>query len=197
MYDFIRIITSIIVCLLIILGLKKIKKLNQTTQIISIVVSLIFYFVISVLPIENLFITFSSSEKLFNYYSKGKYEDGVDGKDSCMIVYSSNTSGGIMFVPKTETGYKIPSFNTHSTINISNINGGVVSTYKANDTNDYYIYIVGYTDNEIDRISLDNGKELSVYKDNSGEKLYFFTYAYVENYNSGSYIMVNNQKINI
>ena len=107
-YGFIR----IVFCALIFIGLLRlIRKLDLNHKkgltIVALILLAIFCSLLSLVPIENLFITFGSPQSVFCYANTGTLLDVVDGDNSCMII--CRTSGNALVlssIPKQQTDIK-------------------------------------------------------------------------------------------
>ena len=110
-YGIFRIVFWGIVFVSTIIIIKKRNLKSKKRAVIILIISCMVLCSLSfLLPIENLFVNFKSSEDVFRYYQTGEVNDVIYGVNSSMVIYSKGeNSGGHFIVPKTEKGYKIPS----------------------------------------------------------------------------------------
>lgn len=156
-------------------------------------VGLIFFAAISlvsVYPVENLFVSFDSPQKAFNYYTFGEIEKTVDGEESCMIVYRNrNNTYQELIMQKTEKGYKLPSEILSKTVEKKQQRENNMKIIHAVGTHDYYISGYTATKDENIKIRSSDDRELeciSVNTETSDYKIILFygvTDSYSGNYN--------------
>ncbi len=191
------IIRSIIGCVFLICSILVIKTTatrKRTLYIIFTVLSVVLTVILSFFPLENLFITFNSSEAAYKYYSFGEsnIELVVEG-DSCdFIVDSDNNSNTHLIVPKTTDGWKIGiGSNTKRVVNKFS-NGIKVSVYQYKNTDDYFIVILDTNGNASNIADNRNSKFYSLEKQNQTLGKNFITYyAHIPNFNSQYSLVVN------
>ena len=86
----------------------KSSKIGQYAFLLGI---MMFSFVISIFPIENVFYTFDSPEKVYKYMSfKNTEIDTLVEGDKCDYIIGKTTNEkefSVMVIPKTDSGYKI------------------------------------------------------------------------------------------
>lgn len=141
MYDFIRLVISIIILLTAYFVFKIIRKKFPKKKIINnkkssrlitgtkekvvrkhflgkILLVLFSYsiisFILACIPFENLFINFSSPEDVFKYTKHGEIDKIIYGENSCMIIYNNDNSQQTLFVRKDGDGYKIVTYMQYS-----------------------------------------------------------------------------------
>ena len=116
------------------------KCSKKTSVILGAVFSLVITAGISMFPVENMVIDFSSPESAFKYSCSGKIEKIIYGSDSCLVVYSDGhgTFKDCVFL-KSEVGYKLPSYFSRSKAAHVFTQNGLFNTYRVNGTGDYYV----------------------------------------------------------
>ena len=147
-------------------------------------------------PLENYIYSFSTPEEIFCYTATGKIIDVVEGKETCMIIYTQQPNTYMnLFVKKEDESYKIivpqpiPTFI--SILKDENMTRG--SLYNFRDGTDAYLTILWSTQRE----------EVNV-EDNVGSTFYHvitqsqasnytavFSYAYIENYEENYEVKIN------
>ena len=112
-YGIIRILISVCFLVTIFFFIKRFLKSPKKRKIAIILlffVGVAFCAITFLFPIENFVWTFSSPEAVFKYAGTGEIVDVIDGKHSCMIIYSNGrNSYSTMIAHKDANGYKLPS----------------------------------------------------------------------------------------
>lgn len=164
---------------------------------LSVALCLIIVSVSAVYPVENLFVDFKSPESVFNYTNFGEVNDIVYGKESCMVIYTDrNSSGGHYIIPRSEKGYKIPSFFASKKVSNKFDKEGNFDVYNVSGTNDYYVVgiilsntvepeIIDSENRPVKYITIDMGDT---------ETKTVVIYSYVENFNNDSYLIIDGVK---
>ncbi len=97
--------------------------------------------IFSIFPAENLFATYKTPESVFNYANSGTITEIIHGENSCMVIYSNgNNAYGHYIIPKTDKGYKIPSYFTSKKISHKFDKSGLFDIYNVCNTKDYYVF---------------------------------------------------------
>lgn len=196
LYGLFRIIFGGIVFTISLLVLKRTRFFNKKIVFLTLILYAIIISVFALFPVENLFISFKTPENVLNYYSisKGKVDDIIYGSDSCMLIYSEGSNvGGYFIIPKSKSGYKIPSFMSVSRI----LRDRHFTVYNIVGTNDYYVYGVAVSeDDEINIIDSNDNEVKSIITQikNTSTKI-IWTYSFVENFTTEYYILINGEKI--
>lgn len=100
----------------------------------------------SLIPVENLFITFSTPQDVFNYSVIGDINTVVEGEKSALILYTNEGAISRSIIPKSKTGWKIKIYSTNEEkFSKTWLDSGEkiyrMSVYWCKHTNDYYIII--------------------------------------------------------
>jgi len=143
------------------------------------------------LPVENLFISFTSPESAFYYTNSGKITDIIYGDNSCLIFSSSEKA----YILKSSSGYNITTMFSEKRISQNLVTPMSFWVYRVSGTDDYYV--MGYKCEDIDgpvNIYDGNGDLKGTFEDvtTSG-----FTYAYVSKFDNRYYAIVNGKKVQI
>lgn len=151
-------------------------------------------------PLENLIINFKSPESVFNYTRTGKIDDIVYGEESCMVIYSKgNNTGGHFIIPKTEKGYKIPSYFSIKKVSDKFDRDGDFDIYNVKKTNDYYVFGTMLSkDNEIIILDSNNNEVRKIVIEmGSSDVKTVLLYTFIEDFTNEYYILVNGDKIEV
>lgn len=164
---------------------------------LSVALSLILVSASAVYPVENLFVDFKSPESVFNYTNFGEVNDIVYGKESCMVIYTDrNSSGGHYIIPRSEKGYKIPSFFASKKVSNKFDKDGNFDVYNVSGTNDYYVVGIILSDTVEPEIIDSENRPVKYITADMGdtETKTVVIYSYVENFNNDSYLIIDGVK---
>ncbi len=150
------------------------------------------------IPFENLFITFSSPEKVFNYCytKKTKAKLVVEGKDSDLVIGEDDDAHIYLIVPKVANGWKIGMWTNTKLISYEMYNSISVDVYQYKNTNDYFVSILdmngGYS-----QITDSFQSEFSALEQPMDvlEKTYVTYYTNIQDFTDEYWINVNGEKI--
>lgn len=197
-FELIRWVLFIVLIVIILFVSKKIHR-KKKFLISSIIISFLVITLSANLPFENLFVNFDTPEKVFKYTNSGAIVDIVDGKDSCMIIYSTNRNGyNLYFVPKSKNGYKIPHYRYAKNI-LQEQNEKLFYVIKqTSKTNDYFLY--AFTTSKDENINLKSNKSNNISNfvlDNDiNEIKQIIFYEYIDNYEADDYyLIINDEKV--
>lgn len=117
---------------------KLVKK--KFYSVLIVVVFIIAVTVSTIFPPENCFMNFRTSEAVCQYSVIGKICTIVEGEESAFAVYQTGPSTySTCIIPKTFSGYKIPTAFSAEKISQKIDDRGIITTFRAKKTNDYYI----------------------------------------------------------
>lgn len=180
----------LITTFVIMLILRKTNRLTKEKFIIYLSLLL----TMTALPIDDLFLRFSSPESYMNYYYfYTKPKEIVYGKDSCMI-RAIDDVGRLtnIYLRKEEGSYKMNYGLQSETIKTTNFYmNGKVDTERVTGTNDYYLVVYLFSNNDPIKIHLDDGNELKL--ENRGTL--YYGQMYIKDYSEGRYIYINGSKV--
>lgn len=175
--------------------LHKIIKNKKIASVLSVLWCVLIFFLMAVYPVENIFVTFDSSEDAARYASRGTLVDVIHGENSC-LAFSSVREGEnqATYVRKTEKGYKL--CGVLSVKNISQIKNDkiILNVYNVRNTSDYYI--------SLDIMFIGN-KEVKIYN-HSGEQIECeikvieavpFSWVYINDFSDDYYIVLNGERM--
>ncbi len=134
----IRILICMIIIMLFLLLRKKYLN-SKKKRIVTIIVMITFIMLIGIIPIENIFMKFSSPEDVCKYMYMKDADYVVEGNENAIVFYDKSK---ILIVPATENGWKIPSINplSKSILKIAKGNSEF-EIFVYNYANDYYIVV--------------------------------------------------------
>ena len=197
MYGLIRLCIGCIVFGCIKLNFKEIIK-TLSHKIYIFVIAAIFSIIFMFIPFENLFITFSSPEKVFNYCytKKTKAKLVVEGKDSDLVIGEDDDAHIYLIVPKVANGWKIGMWTNTKLISYEMYNSISVDVYQYKNTNDYFVSILdmngGYS-----QITDSFQSEFSALEQPMDvlEKTYVTYYTNIQDFTDEYWVNVNGEKI--
>lgn len=196
------IIRLIIGCIFFVCSITAIKKSNvnhkRILHIVFTSLSLILIIVLAFLPLENLFVTFSSPKAAYEYSNLGKshIELIVEGDACDFIVDRKNDSYAYFIIPKTVDGWKIGIGSDTKRIIQKLSNGIVLYVYQYKNTSDYFITILDTSGGKSTVSDEYNTEFLSLEKhNNSLGETFFIYFAHITDLNPQYSVMVNDNKI--
>lgn len=144
MYGIIRMVIVLIVLILI----PKIKTSKKVKGIVGMVFGVVLSTLLTLVPVENLFMNFSSPEAVYRYVKSTNVDikTVVPGEKSDMVIAEKDENTyGIMIVPKTEEGWEIGNLLAVKLIYREMYDGFIIDVKKYSETDDYYIAITDLT----------------------------------------------------
>lgn len=162
MFSVIRIIIGCCVFVILMILTKKLKQSKRNA--ISIGISIMLYFALLFLPFENLFVTFDSPEKAYDYYNFGESNVVilVEGENCDLIVDDDEGTLRSSIIPKNNGGWKI-GIGLNSRKVVKKFYDGIfIEVVQYRNTGDYFI-------------SIENGEKLDI-SDNYNSNFYFLDY---------------------
>ena len=126
----------------------------------AVIIAIIVTIALSLLPFENLFVTFDSPDKAYEYYFLGKsnIELTVEGNECDLVVNRKDYTYTLLIVPKTDDGWKIGIGSDTKIIDRSITPDINICVYQYKNTSDYFIVIHAV-----------NGRELIISDENKTE----------------------------
>ena len=199
MYSIIRIVIGCVFLVVLIKTFKRSNKMSIRTRY-TIIIGTIFVLliVLAFLPFENLFITFDTPTKAFEYYTWGdsNIELIVEGSTCDFVVDCKRDADTHLIVPKTTNGWKIGLGSNTKKVAQSYSNGVFACVYQYKNSNDYFITIFDVEGGEVAIWDDYNSMFYSLIEYNdSREKNLFSYYAYIPDYNSKYNVVVNGNKL--
>lgn len=200
MYTVLRLIAcAVILISCSALILPKIKPSSKRKfRVITVAITVLLYLLISVVPFENLFVSFTSPESAYNYFKFGNSNTVLvaDGEHCSFVLDRHKDYDSYKFIPKTENGWKLPSFLNAKTVAKHLSERGQFYIYQFDDTDDYFIVVNNINREEL-KVSDRCDSEfypLEIQFNDDGEKYYDY-YAFIKDYSADYYVTINGSKI--
>ncbi len=198
LFNLSRIVLWIVVSLLIVFKIRSSKIVRKKgIAFLSVILCFVLISISWMYPIENFFVRFQSAEDVFHYAYFGEIEDVLDGKASCIVIYSDHNQGnGHYIIPKTEEGYEIPNSFTAKKISDEFDRNGSFEVYQVAGTQDYYVVGTVLSNASSFNITDSRGQNVSAIVTDmggTGTKT-ILLYAYVENFASDYVLYMNGIK---
>ncbi len=195
MYGAIRVI---LVFLAFVLVLKKVE-LNKVKRTVLLVLTVLVCTISAFVPVENLFVDFSSPEAVYKYRNLQKAEEltVVYGEESAMIIAQKDqNSYNIRYAPKSEDGWKIGNALNVKSVYYKSYDNYTIDVKKYGKTTDYYVEVKGIG-KPIEKITdSENSEFISVGKaENDTDSEFVLYYTAVQNFNNQYWIEINGEKI--
>ena len=194
MFGIIRMLFWIVIFGISIVILSKQGVLNKKrNKVLLFVIITILWTGSMLLPIENLFISFSTPEKSYSYVNSEDVKLVVYGQNSALVI-GEDKEYVYLVIPKGEKGWKIGRGIDLKFISNQYFDGLVVSIYQYKNTKEFYIEVADIAGTEC--IVSDNQKSYFEILETSvnTEKKYRY-YAYIHDFNNNYILEVNNEEI--
>ena len=193
LFVIIRLVFLTIVFLISIFLIKRSRLVQKRRwSILAFVIAVVLTTISAWIPIENVFVTFSSPESAYRYNHSGDVKLIVEGEKTDFLVGVKGETYVYAIVPKTAGGWKIGmGFDTNR--KIQHVSDGItVYVYQYKDTKESFITVLdtegGPSDVSDNRHS--EFKYLEQAKDTLGKTFYTY-YAYI-NQGENPYILTGN-----
>lgn len=195
------IVRMIIACIFLVCSIIVINKKANNKRILYVAftgISIALITILAFLPFENLFITFDSPEKAFEYYNFGEYdiEVVVEGNDCDLVVGCKNDTDTYSVIPKIADGWKIGIGSDVKQIVGVFYDGIIVKVFQYKNTDDYFISVFDTAGGESDISDEFDTKFYSSEKYNKTlNKKYITYYAHISHFSSQYSVNVNGEEI--
>lgn len=199
-YIIIRILFGAILLCGFFLWLRKCKSIKKKViSISSIVIISILISLSALVPVENIFISFSSAQDAFTYCQTGEIDEIVEGKESTMVLFSNGNSNSMCIFPKTKNGWKIGTFFSYETIFSMVVDKKIVDVYRTKGTDDCYVLIYDYFSSELGNISDSKHSKFlhNIKKINNLDQLQIKYFTYVGHLDENYTLFINGVPIEI
>ena len=196
MFHFVRIIIGFLFLLGLCVFISKFSKIThkRISFMVSVILSVLLVTVLSFAPVENLFITFDSPQKAYNYRHawEATVETVVPGEQCDLVVgIRKDDAYVIELLPKTDEGWKIGTEPISKSIVLLNGNKGVsLRAYRYMDTDEYFIRALIRDGRKAEIMDSENSEFFSTEANG-----YITYYAHISSFNESSWIGVNGNKI--
>lgn len=197
MFTIIRIILLVIVSVWSVWIIKKSKcRFKKVLSTLAVVLCILLVSISRMFPVENLFLSYQSPEKVFNYAKSGQIYEIIDGKESSFVIYNTgNSTYGFYIIPKTSEGYKIPNYFTQKKVFQKFNKQGAFDVYNVQGTQDYYVSCtVNITDISEDILVFNSENEQIGSKVIRIENTNF-VFLWIPEFDNGCYLMTNGEKM--
>lgn len=197
MFTIIRIILLVIVSVCSVWIIKKSKcKFKKVFSTLTVVFCIILVSISSMFPVENLFLSYQSPEKVFNYVKSGQIYKIIDGRESSLVIYyTGNSTYGFYIIPKTSDGYKIPNYFTQKKVYHKFDEQGVFDVYNVQGTQDYYVSCAVNLSDISEEILVFNSENEKIGSKVIKIKNTNFVFLWIPEFSNGCYLMINDEKI--
>lgn len=193
MFGIIRILFWIIVFERCIVILSKHGILNKKRNKVVLLVIITLLWIGSMLvPIENLFVSFSTPEKSYGYINWEEVKLVVYGQESALVI-GGDTEYVYLVVPKGEKGWKIGRGMDLKFISNQYFDGIVVSIYQYKNTKEFYVEVTDVDGKECKVTDNQNSSFETLKTDRDGENKYRY-YTYIRDLNRNYVLKVNNKE---
>ena len=199
MFEIVRLIFCIIALVVCFFLIKKSRVLRKRRWYIICIIIAVMLTILSVLiPIENIFVTFSSPESAYGYVNKGEVKLVVNGKKSDFVIGENGDTDIYAIIPKSDDGWKLGMGADTKRIIKKISDGIIIYVYQYRNSDDYYITVLDTNGGESKITDNQNSEFYHLDKINNTLNKTFYTYfAYVENLNNQYIITVNGNSISV
>ena len=171
------------------------KKAKKYQLILFVTCILVLWSVSGLLPVENIFITFSSPEKAYEYVNSEKIQLVVGGDHTTFVVGKESPRKYVyLIIPKSDSGWKIGRGLDTKLIKQKVVDEIVVRVYQYRNTDDYYVTVSDVRGNVVD-INDNNDSIFHVLEEIKGG--YYTYYAYVNKITDQYSITVNGEEVKL
>ncbi len=195
MFSIIRLLISgILFCVSRFLINKSKYKSSKKLHVFVFILSVLFYGVLSNIPIENTFLTFDSPKAAIAYYNprNTNIELIVNG-DGCdfVIIKGENITKIYSIIPKTSDGWKIGTGKDVKIVSQRFIEGFSIHVYQYKKSNNYFVTILNSAGGELTLNDTHNSefKVTEQYNEQLG-KSFFTYYTHVTDFDQGYYVEI-------
>lgn len=195
MYGAIRVI---LVFLAFVLVLKKVE-LNKVKRTVLLVLTVLVCTISAFVPVENLFVDFSSPEAVYKYRNLQAPEEltVVYGEESAMVIAQKDQSSyNVRYTPKSEDGWKIGNALNVKSVYCESKDDFIIDVKRYGKTTDYYIEVKS-TGKQIEKITDSENSEFIVVgeAENDTDSEIVIYYTAVQNFNNQYWIEIDGEKI--
>lgn len=197
LYGIIRYVLGAVIFIIAFFLIKKSNILKKNLLyavsfiVISVLVTLLYF-----VPVENLFMNFSSPEKAFNYISSCEIQHIVYGSETDLVIAGKGATDTYKILPKTDKGWKLS--NGLETEKYALFHKGIsIEVFRHKKTDDYYVRLFNIDGGEIevsDSCGSDFSKTIKT-ADESSKQIYY--YAFVNNFNDEYTLNLNGEEVKV
>lgn len=179
MYYIIRLLVCVCLCVVGILLVNRFSKNNLIAKrVILVVLSVGLFLGACFLPIENVFVSFSSAEQVYEYVNgNADIIAEIEGEESSLVVENENGTYKYLIVRKNQNKWYVDTGINTKMIRNEIRDNALIAIYQYGNTNDYYVDVVSLYGDAIQIVDNKNSTFVEVNKGaNNSHRLY---YAYV------------------
>lgn len=196
MFGLIRLVLGIVIFAIVI----KIAK-RKLSLLLVFCISVLITTVLSFVPFENVFISFSSPAKAYNYYynyTNKEIKLAVPGQKSDFVIGGENDTNVYLIVPKTNGHWKLGLGKDTNMISRKFVNGYSIHVYRYKNTSEYYVSISNTNGGDFEIIDKYGSVFFSTSSENAALNTTYYTYyAYIPNYQSQYMFIIDGTEIQI
>lgn len=189
-----RLFFLIIIFIICYVFIKKSNVINKYKRyLFSFFMAVVFSVLLAFVPIENVFITFSSAESSYNYYNKGYVKLVVEGEATDFVIGQKDEVDIYAIIPKSNNGWKIGLGSNIKRIKNIISDDAVINLYQYKNSDDYYIVVLSSNGGELKISDSRNSKFYYLEGNNESIKSFYKYYSYVNCFDEDYTITVNNK----
>lgn len=176
MYSVFRYIFFALVCLGGVFYSRK-KKFRHSATVALLLSCVLLCGLFNMWPVENAFFSFQSPNDVFSYMHREGPSLLIEGRKSALVVAKDETESIIYeIVPKTKSGWKLPTITSSKEIVRRFYGATHVQIYSCSNE-DYYVFVIA---NDINTIRDNKGSKFQCEKRMVGGRSITSGYAYVD-----------------
>ncbi|MBR5252227.1 MAG: hypothetical protein IKV52_05340 [Oscillospiraceae bacterium] len=194
MFNIVRILIGFIL-LFVLIKIRKKIIFGHRWFICSVMAILIISSLLLFIPFENLFLTFDTPQKAYEYmnFKNSDIKLVVNGENSDFIVGNNGNSDAYLILPKTTNGWKLATGINTKRVFQGIYDGVIVYVYRYKYTNDFYITVL---DTNSSKVKIEDLFKSQFYAlDNANDNGYTTYYAHIPEFNENYWIEVNGNVI--
>lgn len=185
---------------LIIFGFIRKNKTRNSRRwiVIALISTIVLTTITAFIPIENLFVTFSSPESAYHYNHLGEVKAMVAGQQTDLVVGNDGESDIYVIVPKKSDRWQL-GMGTDLSCTVQTTSAGInICVYQYKKSDEYYIVVFNADGGAADIMdNRDSEFQRSETAIEALDETFYTYYAYVRNFDDQYSITVNNRTIKI
>lgn len=194
MFGIIRMLFWIVILGISIVILGKQGVLNKKrNKVLLFIIITILWTGSMLLPIENLFISFSTPEKSYGYINSEDIKLVVYGLDSALVI-GEDTEYVYLVIPKGEKGWKIGRGIDLKFISNQYFDGIIISIYQYKNTKEFYVEVADITGKQC-MVSDNRNSYFEILETSVDTENKYRYYAYVHDLTNNYILKVNDEEI--
>lgn len=178
---------------------KKIIK-RKTSNFMLFFISVLLTITLSFIPFENVFISFDSPEKSYNYYNYMNKEVKlvIEGQNSDLVIGGEDDNNVNLIVPKINESWKLGLGKDTKMIYQKHVDGYSIHVYQYKSTSEYYVSVLNTNGGNFKITDEYDSTFYSVsrYSDSLDETYYTY-YAYIPNFQNQYVLILDGAEISV